>query len=327
MEVMPEWFIKAVKLEGIFMPSARSKRDELYNGASEAKFVHYTSAAAALNIIRKKSLWMRNTNCMSDYKEISHGREMLSNHFVNTPLLNSFFEVLNKYAPGVAKEAFELFNAWWVDTKSNTYIASISEHIDKEDKHGRLSMWRAFGGDSARVAIVLSIPWIPKGSLKLNLNFSPVIYHDAENIGYELEQVIKNIDLHGEFIKSVGKDEIKGYVFNMLMALVVCTKHEGFHEEKEWRAIYTPQKSPSELMKSEVIPVNGIPQTVFMLPLDVNVDKELEDLDFANLFDKLIIGPSQYSSALADAFYTELTKIGVQDAGKKINISGIPIRT
>ncbi len=70
------------RLEGIFMPYARRQRDEAYkklarsepaSGNDELRFVHYTSAEAALSIIRSKRIWMRNTTCMSDYREVKHG--------------------------------------------------------------------------------------------------------------------------------------------------------------------------------------------------------------------------------------------------------------
>ena len=61
----------AYKLEAIFMPDSKRKRDELYEVGGvhqkEARFVHYTSASAALNIINPRRVWMRNATCMSDY--------------------------------------------------------------------------------------------------------------------------------------------------------------------------------------------------------------------------------------------------------------------
>jgi len=37
------------------------------------RFVHYTSAENGLKIINTKTIWMRNTNCMTDYSEVQHG--------------------------------------------------------------------------------------------------------------------------------------------------------------------------------------------------------------------------------------------------------------
>lgn len=46
-----------MKLEQIFMPFATRQR-QLFN-ERRGRFVHYTSAAAALSIIKNKCLWMR----------------------------------------------------------------------------------------------------------------------------------------------------------------------------------------------------------------------------------------------------------------------------
>jgi hypothetical protein len=83
-----EQFQLAYQLESIFMPQAKRQRDEanskiLETGRNDGqlRFVHYTSAEAALKIIHSKRLWMRNTTCMSDYREVLHGYDMLYRFF------------------------------------------------------------------------------------------------------------------------------------------------------------------------------------------------------------------------------------------------------
>jgi hypothetical protein len=141
-----------LRLESIFMPEIRKQRDAIF--ATGTRFVHYTSADNALSIIRNKRVWMRNATCMSDYSEVLHGHKILPNVFD----VEAFCLALDACAPGAAREAINLFNQWWNHTALNTYITSISEHDNKEDLHGQLSMWRAFGGDTARVALVFRVP-------------------------------------------------------------------------------------------------------------------------------------------------------------------------
>ena len=69
------------RLRGILMPYATKKLQELYKNRSYARFVHYTSAEAALQIIKTKRIWMRNTTCMSDYSEVENGYRILLNFF------------------------------------------------------------------------------------------------------------------------------------------------------------------------------------------------------------------------------------------------------
>jgi hypothetical protein len=74
-ELSPEQIQNALKLESIFMPHARKQRDEIYKkqtgfetGVSREpiRFVHYTSAEAALGIITSKRIWMRSWRVESE---------------------------------------------------------------------------------------------------------------------------------------------------------------------------------------------------------------------------------------------------------------------
>jgi len=73
----------ALRLESIFMPHARRQRKETYtrqtgeaNSRKPIRFAHYTSAEAALKIIKSKRILMRNATCMADYR--SYGRKLVT---------------------------------------------------------------------------------------------------------------------------------------------------------------------------------------------------------------------------------------------------------
>jgi len=323
----PEEYQLLIRLESIFVPNARARRDALYNNGERARFVHYTSAEAALSIIKTKRIWMRNTTCMSDYREVSHGYDLLKTFFSDTTNKANFIGALDSCSSNVGQEALELFGQWWLDIQCNSYIASISEHSDTEDIHGRLSMWRAYGGNSARVAIVFSVPWYSGASAALNVMFSPVAYLNQDQVYNEINAVISNVQNNREFLSSVDRSMLLARVFNMLVAGVTCLKHEGFGEELEWRILYAPKRWPSPLIKHETEIIGGIPQVVYKLPLDAAVSDTLAELDISRLFDRLIIGPSQFPLAQRDAFIDALEKAGIPDAGKRVFNSSIPIRT
>ena len=291
-----------------------------------ARLIHYTTAESALKIINSKRFWMRNTNCMTDYREVQHGFEIFARYFGDPTKFKAFTETLDVCAPGAGKEAIQMFNTSWNSIRFSTYISSISEHQDQEDQHGRLSMWRAFGGSTARVGIVLKIPSISQGSLALNLLFSPVAYLSEEAAHKVMDRVIENIRVDCEFLCTVDRAILVRTVFLMLLAGVVCLKHEGFQEEREWRAIYTPKFWPSQLMESSTEVVAGIPQVIYKIPLDASVSGYLADLDFAKLFDRLIVGPTPYPWPMYEAFVDALVRAGVADAGNRLFASGIPIR-
>ena len=76
----------SLKLTGIFMPQALRQMKALYErvpGQTTGRLVHYTSAEAALQIIEKKQFWMRNTVCMTDYREVLHGYDIFNNYFAD----------------------------------------------------------------------------------------------------------------------------------------------------------------------------------------------------------------------------------------------------
>lgn len=322
--VVPEQIQLLMRLESIFMPYATRQRRTLYEKGT--RFVHYTSAEAALGIIGSKRLWMRNATCMSDYSEVQHGFRILDSFFSDTSKKKAFVDALDVCFPGAALEAITLFNQWWNDIRFNTYIASISEHDDREDSHGRLSMWRAFGGSTARVAIVFRVPQYSGGALALNLMFSPVAYLTEALAHDVVHEVIKNVRDNCEFLRSVDRPLVLATVVAMLIAGVICLKHEGFHEEREWRAIYAPKRNPSPLMESSTEIIGGIPQIIYRIPLDVKVSATLGDLDISRLFDRLIIGPSSYPWPMYEAFVGALTKAGVANAENRVFTSNIPIR-
>ncbi|WP_159011367.1 DUF2971 domain-containing protein [Bradyrhizobium sp. S69] len=327
----PEQIELLKRLEGIFMPHARRQRDAIFANeadGSDPRFVHYTSAENALNIIKTKRLWMRNATCMADYLEVQHGFAILTKFFSDKPRLDAFTTALDQSAPGAAMEAINLFNGWWNNIRDNTYIASISEHRTSEDFHGRLSMWRAFGNaSSARVGLVFRVPNFSSAAIALGLMFSPVAYlTEAETHGV-IDESIKNFQTSAEFLRGIDRQMIVNYVFTMLVAGVTCLKHEGFHEEREWRAIYSPQRLPSQFVDHSTEVVGGVPQIVYKIPLDGAVSPVLAELDLAAMFDRLIIGPSPYPLAMYEAFKETLTASGVTDAGNKIFASLIPIRS
>ena len=324
-----------LQLQKIFMPHAQRQRDEAFKRqakpgedvSGELRFVHYTSAEAALSIIKSKQLWMRNTVCMSDYREVQHGFDILNKFFSEIAKRDSFVKAVDACVPGAATAAIDLFNSWWQDIRLNTFIASVSEHDNSEDFHGRLSMWRAFGLNTARVAIVVAVPNVSIGAYALNLLFNPVEYLPESEVYAVIEEVMDNLKLHQQFLGKIDRQMVIGAIFDMLLGGVTCLKHEGFREEREWRAIYCPRFRPSPLMRSTIEVVGGVPQTVYQLPLDVSHSPTLKDLDFPRIFNRLIVGPTAYPWAMYEAFREALTNAGVSDAGERVYVSNIPIRT
>jgi len=327
--VTPEMREQGIRLASIMMPYAMRQTGEFFQrepGQTHGRLIHYTTAEAALNIIRTKRFWMRNTNCMSDYSEVQHGFDIFHKFFDDPTKYKSFTGALDNCVPGVASEAIAEFNSSWSDIRLNSYIACLSEHQESEDSNGRLSMWRAFGGAVTRIGIVLSVPYNSLSTLALNLTFSPVAYLSESAAHKVLEEVIGNVNANRDFLRAIGRDALVRLVFMTILSGVLCLKHEGFHEEREWRAIYAPKRWPSRLIESSIEVVAGVPQVVYKVPLDATVSDQIADLDFTHIFDHLIIGPTSYPWPVYGAFVDELTKAGVANSAERVLVSGIPIR-
>lgn len=315
----------AVRLMEIFAPSNFAVRRERFKHGHQ--FAHYTSGEAALSIIENKSLWLRATTCMSDYREALHGHDLLNKYFADEAARHSFFSAVNDCVPGAAEEAFQRFSYWAPREFHDTYIASVSEHHKgDEDLYGRLSMWRAFG-TGARVAIVFQVPMFTEVGSHLSFNFSPVAYLDQHGLRNELGLIIENIRRNQKLLRGLSREELAHIIFANLISCVFCTKHPGFKEEREWRVIHSPTRWKSDLVRPITKTFAGTPQSIYVLPLNANVDSKLSDIDFAKMFERLIIGPTQYGSAMYQTFVKALSAIGVEDAAEKVVISEIPIRT
>jgi len=329
--VIPDSVRVAMQLASIFMPRATEHGQRLYAGEESARFAHYTSAEAALNIIGSKRIWMRNATCMSDYREVHHGFSIVRKFFSDASKRQEFTQAVDQCALGAASEAIDLFfdrfcTAGPSGMPLNTYIASITEHDNGEDMHGRLSMWRAFGSSAVRVAIILRIPWYTGGAQAANVIFSPVAYLSEANVHADINSVITNVQANRQFLSSLDRPRIVEIVLGMLVAGVACLKHQGFHEEREWRAVYIANRVPEPLMKSSIESFGGVPQTVYKFPLDGTVSEALSGLDLSRIFDRLIIGPSPYPWVIYEAFVAALVQAGVTDAKDRVWPSDIPIR-
>lgn len=261
---------------------------------------------------------------MNDFLEVEYGRARLYRTYRHTEVGKKFQSILNSIFDNVTADVEKLFDGWTPHFQTNTYFTCVSEHEDEEDTFGRLSMWRAYG-QTTGVAMVLNNSVFLTPSEGFNAYTSPVAYLDDSGFEKQFGDIADKIASEADFLKAQGREAITTRVFNMLRFATLCTKHPGFKEEKEWRVIYCPALEQSPYLTKEIRVVNGVPQPIYKIPL-----KDIPEVGlFAaipNLLDRIIIGPTQYPFALAEAFEQLLTEAGVQDAGNKIRLSDIPLR-
>lgn len=310
------------RLAALFFPYATKKQKDVRAG--KTRFVHYTSAEAAVRIIQNREVWMRRTSTMNDYMEVEYGFECL-NRAYKSDAATSMKGALEEEFSGACQELEQKFDLWLPSFRGETYVTCISEHDDNEDDVGRLSMWRAYGA-TAGVAIVLNSTAFATASESISAYTSPVAYRSDAQFSREFAAVCENIATQRDLWRDLGRDAVINALFQMMRFSTVCTKHPGFHEEREWRIIHTPALEPTDRLPSSVEVIRGVPQCVHKIPLKNYPDEGFVGAEVPELIDRIIIGPAVDAWSMRDAFIRLLEAEGTPDAGRRVVISDIPIR-
>jgi hypothetical protein len=319
MQITPE----QERLFKIFYPYAYERTFAVVS--SNIRFVHYTSADTAMNILRSKEVWMRKSSCMNDFLEVQHGLNCLLKTYNESEAGQVFKSALNDIFDGLVADLEQLFNGWIPHFQNNTYFACVSEHNDSEDSFGRLSMWRAYSETTGVAFVMNSLPFLsPSRALKAYT--SPVAYLSDQEFEKEFAKIAKNIIDEKEFLKTQDRQIVINNVFNAFKFAVLCTKHPGFAEEKEWRIVYSPSLEESEHLKKEIRVIRGVPQPIYKIPLKDIPDEGLIGIEIPSLLNRIIIGPTQYPQVMFEAFCDLLLEAGVKDPGGRVFISNIPLR-
>lgn len=310
-----------LQLFQIFHPYAFSKVVGIIN--NKTRFVHYTSADAAMQMIDSRQVWMRKSSCMNDYMEIEHGFDCLNAAYKKQR--DRFSSIFDEAFPSFCKKLEDRFNGWLPHFRSDSYITCISEHDDDEDVTGRLSMWRAYGRTTG-VAVILNSASFLSPSDALKAYTHPVAYLGADAFNEYFDKLVSSIQSNLEMVKSLSEEVVLSYVFEAFRSAILCTKHPGFREEREWRVIYTPSYGLSDRLKYEIVSVNGVPQPIYKIPLEDVPSEGLVGIEVPNLVNRVIIGPTQFPWAIREAFVTKLKDAGMLDAEGRVFISDIPLR-
>lgn len=311
------------KLNEIFFPYATPKIEKARE-SQNIDFVHYTSAEAAKAILESGEWWMRHSSTMNDFQEIRHGLNCLKKG--RDAHLESLNNLLNNVSPGIVERLERDLPRWVRMFSDDTFITSFSEHHrNKEDEFGRLSMWRAYGG-AASVAIILNKQTFLGVSNLLKIYGSPVGYLNEGDFVEEFKHLINSLSKHIDFLRQQPQEELYRFMFNVYRFAILCTKHPGFSEEKEWRIVHSPSNDLDSPLRTKVVPVNGIPQPIRVVPLQDELIVKA-GMGIANVVDRILIGPTQYPEAMRKAFVAILERAGIPDSENKVSVSNIPLRT
>lgn len=310
------------EIRRIFFPYTDKRTKAIQD--DQRRFVYYTSAETAYKIITNEEIWMRSTSTMNDYMEIDYGIQCLSEAYKAQPGQN-FRKVLDSIYDGSSKGATDNFNSWIPGRRDDTYITCLSEHQDDEDDNGRLSMWRAYGGN-AGIALVLNADAMFIQNPEIGIFTSPVAYWTRKLLGDELQRISELIEQNRDLVCTLDRPDFESMVFNMFWFSVLCTKHPGFTEEQEWRVIASPRMHNSPIVEKSVQVVGGIPQEILRLQFKDRPDIGVSELKLSSLLNRIIVGPCEHPDVIKRAFENLFSQKGLDKNAIRIVSSDIPLR-
>uniref|UniRef100_B0T314 DUF2971 domain-containing protein n=1 Tax=Caulobacter sp. (strain K31) TaxID=366602 RepID=B0T314_CAUSK len=288
------------------------------------KMAHYTTAESAALILKNRTLWLRNAQLMNDSSEVAHGSACLE-AALHAGLGLRLENALNASHPGLFKAVAERVSAVDAQTRLQTYISSLSAH-EPNNMLGRLSMWRAYGGQTAGVALIFNTEMFSIDSARLGIYSSPISYGTSDDLAVHLMEVIENIEKNKEILDNVPFESAKNILFNVLQFAALSHKHPAFEEEQEWRIIHSPLTEATAFISTSIQTVRGIPQMVCEIPLRDQPGLNAPWMNLDRLLDRIIIGPCAYPLQVAWAFREILRELGVPNPDSRVSIASIPLR-
>lgn len=280
------------------------------------RIAYYTTADTALRIIQNKTFWLRNPQLMNDFEEVLHGRRCLNEVLFEPEVLQAASAAIDAVFPGTYAS---LTQTWLsLDTTGHDlpFVACLSE-IHKDDDRGRLSMWRAYGGDNG-VALVMRESMLDLDSAFVNTFHSPVLYGDAGDVKNRVLAIFSKLAAIPDSVNEFGRKALEQALVRALQFAMLSIKHVGFEEEREWRMIHHyVAEADHHQYQSQV--VRGNAQVICAINLASH-----PQLTPNVMFEKVIIGPCMFPEAAAQAFRLALIKGGVDKP--EIVISDIPLR-
>ena len=320
-------------IANIFYPYASNSLKKINKDG--LKFAYYTNAETGFKIIDDESIWMRNIRCMNDYSEFKFGKDIIYNALDKDYIRERF----NKLFAKLGRESFDIFfdghvKGFIYGAQKRTYITCLSEHDinnEAEKKYGRLSMWRAYGGNSG-VALILNTDFVENDEALGDRAFfitSPVLYE--ENVEKYLNEILDKLEHNFDLLKEYYKDMYMLVTVNLKIAIYVATlsiKHPAFKEEKEWRIILSFYND-SEVadLKKIVSPayetIGGVPQKIYKINLK---DSILHYTDVKSLLNQVLIGPTNDPDIIKEAFEGLIQRKHISITKDLVHKSSVPLR-
>lgn len=287
---------------------------------------HYTSISTLEAILKNKEFWFSNPLIMNDLEELRFGINKGRDALMNNPELEAACKTQNRLA--LLRHEFDnCLIEYYQDHVLNTYVFCLSEH-DKENDDGLLSMWRGYGANGNGAAIVIDAGKITRQE-NTPLILARVCYDSPEKrrkwISEKITALAKQI-----LEKNIPDNKLHiaaRAFFERLKLFALFTKHSGFSEEHEWRAVYLPERDPSKSLGHLIdyaLGPRGIESKLKfkIAPLAGLID---DDISLYKIIHRIILGPT-ISSPLQRAAVARMLDRYAPELSNRLVVSTIPFR-
>jgi hypothetical protein len=296
---------------------------------ADAKFAHYTSAQVAMDILRSKEddrcLWLRNAMLMNDFSEIEYGQSILRSILAVEQTRDLMVQACNAIHTDIIN-VFTMLDEEVYAIKRSTYLLSLALHKGREVHQGKLSMWRAYGGD-ANVCLLLNPQAFMTPQTAYDVIIAPVDYGGPANFIAGINSLVQGMTRNCGVLRTLDPELVKANFKLALDAMILSTKHPAFEEENEWRLIHRAQLPPvANSPPSKIVNINGIVQKVFYLPMRNIPEHDVQNADLNSLLHKIIIGPTPNPELVWEGFVELLVQSGIDDPASRVDMSRIPLR-
>ncbi|MES3100611.1 DUF2971 domain-containing protein [Sphingomonas faeni] len=293
------------------------------------RFAHYTSLAVAEKIIETelvpRNLWLRNSQGMNDFSEVSHGLDCLNDALDDWRLNGRFERALNAIHPDMSAKIMVPMMMSGAYLADRSYLTSLSLHSREEALSGKLSMWRAYGLPQ-NVCLVFNTQPFLTYQTAWELVLSPVLYGGAAEFKREFEALIQRLERCAGQLSSLDPAVVQADIVRAMEFAVLSTKHRGFHEEVEWRIIHQHSDFRPD-PPSEKVTVNGKEELVYHLQLENNEKAGIWGSTLNEALDRIIVGPVANSGETIERLVDLLGGAGILRAKDRVVSCGIPFRS
>lgn len=294
--------------------------------AVRPKLAHYTSIDTAEKILRNREIWLSSPLFMNDLEELRFGLLRARDRFETHDGIRNACSNQAEYAQ-LHSEFHRHFGMVESNEVLRIFIFCLSLH-DADSTDGLLSMWRGYGSNGQGVAIVFDL-----GKIEA-VESSPFVLARVQYLSTSerVTWIDKKLDQFAEIVASAHPQgqQLEFFIENLIRRFLLAalfSKHRGFHEEREWRLVYLPDRDRTNRlapMFGYLIGKNGVEPKLKYRPAELGPEIDGK-FDFDTALHCLILGPA-VSNAVSLATFKGMLDMIRPGLSPKATVSTTPYR-